>query len=55
MTVQNEIGIARQNHTEATTPLRGPNEPRRSHLWIFLLILVIGYVYVWRRRALDWA
>ncbi len=22
---------------------------------VFLLILVVGYVYVWRRRALDWA
>ena len=22
---------------------------------IFLVILVIGYYYVWKRRALDWA
>ncbi len=22
---------------------------------IFLLILVVGYVYVWKRQALDWA
>ena len=22
---------------------------------IFLVILVIGYVYVWKRKALDWA
>ena len=22
---------------------------------IFLIILVIGYVYVWKRKALDWA
>jgi len=24
-------------------------------LVLFLLILIIGYFYVWRRRALDWA
>jgi RND family efflux transporter MFP subunit len=46
MTVQNEIGIARQNHTGATAPLRGPNEHRRSHLWIFLLILVVAVLLV---------
>ena len=22
---------------------------------VFLVILVIGYFYVWRRKALDWA
>ena len=22
---------------------------------VFLIILVVGYVYVWRRKALDWA
>jgi NADH-quinone oxidoreductase subunit A len=22
---------------------------------IFILILVVGYVYVWKRKALDWA
>jgi len=22
---------------------------------IFLVILVIGYFYVWKRKALDWA
>ena len=22
---------------------------------VFLVILVVGYVYVWRRGALDWA
>ena len=22
---------------------------------IFLVILIVGYVYVWKRKALDWA
>ena len=46
MRVEDESVISRQNSSEATGPLRGPGEPRRSHLWIFLLILVVAVLLV---------
>jgi RND family efflux transporter MFP subunit len=46
MKVENEIGISRHHGTDATTPLHGPNQPRRSHWWIFLLILVVAVLLV---------
>lgn len=46
MKVENEIGISRQHGADPTTPLHGRNEHRRSHWWIFLLILVVAVLLV---------
>ena len=46
MKVENEGVIPRRSGSEATGPLHGPGEKRRSHLWIFLLILVVAVLLV---------
>src|SRR5580693_9780374 len=46
MKVESESGISRQHGSEVTALARDPNEHRRSHLWIFLLILVVAVLLV---------
>jgi RND family efflux transporter MFP subunit len=46
MKVESESGISRQSTSEATVPVLDPNRPRRSHWWIFLLILVVAVLLV---------
>jgi RND family efflux transporter MFP subunit len=46
MKVESEGGISTQNVSEATVPVLDPNRPRRSHWWIFLLILVAAVLLV---------
>src|SRR5579862_42498 len=46
MKVESEGGISTQNVSEATVPVLDPNRPRRSHWWIFLLILVVAVLLV---------
>ena len=46
MKVENESVISRPSDSEASGPLPGQNEKRRSHLWIFLLILVVAVLLV---------
>jgi RND family efflux transporter MFP subunit len=46
MKVESESGIARQSASEVIAPVRDPNEPRRSHWWVFLLVLVVAVLLV---------
>ncbi|MGA9799423.1 MAG: efflux RND transporter periplasmic adaptor subunit [Terriglobales bacterium] len=46
MKVESEGGISTQNASEVTVPVLDPNRPRRSHWWIFLLILVVAVLLV---------
>ena len=46
MKVENENVISRHSGSEATGPVDGPGERHRSHLWIFLLILVVAVLLV---------
>jgi RND family efflux transporter MFP subunit len=46
MKVESEGGISTQNVSETTAPVLDPNRPRRSHWWIFLLILVAAVLLV---------
>jgi len=46
MKVESEGGISTQNASEVTVPVLDPNRPRRSHWWIFLVILVVAVLLV---------
>jgi RND family efflux transporter MFP subunit len=46
MKVENENVISRHSGSEATGPVDGQGERHRSHLWIFLLILVVAVLLV---------
>jgi NADH-quinone oxidoreductase subunit A len=36
------------------TLLRQLRFPGFLEMFIFILILVVGYIYIWRKGALDW-